>query len=50
MPDWIAIARARNLGIPPEEVAKFAPALDALEESFRPLVRQLDYSDEPCRE
>jgi hypothetical protein len=47
MTDWNALALARKLDIPPEEVAKFAPVLDALEEAFRPLVQELEYGDEP---
>ena len=47
MPDWIAVAQARELDIPPEQLRKIAPALDSLEEAFRPLVKQLEYGDEP---
>lgn len=45
MTDWNAIAEARMLGIPPEDVAKFAPVLDALEEAFRPLLNELSYTE-----
>lgn len=41
MTDWNALAAARNLDIPPAEITKIAPALDALEEAFRPLVNDL---------
>lgn len=47
MTDWNAIAQARNLDIPPEEVAEFAPVLQALEESIGRLAEQLRYSDKP---
>ena len=41
MTDWIALAAARKLDIPPDDIAKITPVLDALEEAFRPLVREL---------
>jgi hypothetical protein len=41
MTDWKAVAEARGLDIPPGEVAKFALALDALEASLRPLLKDL---------
>ncbi len=47
-PDWIAIARARNLDIPDEAVAKVAPILDALERDFRPLLKRIELRDEPA--
>ncbi len=31
----------RTLEIPPDELAKIVPILDALEEAFRPLTREL---------
>ena len=37
MTDWNAIAEARKLDIPPEDLAQITPTLDALEEAFRPL-------------
>lgn len=45
--DWNAIAEARGLDIPPEEIDEFALGLDALETALRELARQLNYSDEP---
>jgi len=36
--DWKKIARASGLTIPAAEVDRIAPALDALETAFRPLV------------
>jgi hypothetical protein len=45
MTDWKAIAQARKLDIPPEDVAKVAPTLDALEEAFRPLLKELSYTE-----
>jgi hypothetical protein len=44
MTDWNALAEARKLDIPPEAIAKFAPIHDALEESFRPLLKDLPRS------
>jgi len=41
MTDWNALAAARNLKIPPEDMAKLSPVLDALDEAFRPLVNDL---------
>ena len=45
MTDWKAIADARKLDIPPEDLAKIIPTLDTLEEAFRPLLNQLSYTD-----
>ena len=39
--DWKIIARASGLTIPAADVDRIAPALDALETAFRPLVRTL---------
>lgn len=41
MTDWIALAASRKLDIPPEDTAKIAPILDALEAAFRPLTEEL---------
>jgi hypothetical protein len=45
MTDWNAIAKARKLNIPPEDLAKLAPVLDALEGAFRPLLNELSYTE-----
>jgi hypothetical protein len=45
MTDWNAIAAARKLDIPPEDMAKLAPVMDALEEAFRPLLNELSYTE-----
>jgi hypothetical protein len=45
MTDWNAIVVARKLDIPPDDVAKFASVLDALEEAFRPLLKELSYTE-----
>jgi hypothetical protein len=45
MTDWNAIAAARKLDVPPEDAAKSAPVLDALEEAFRPLLKELSYTE-----
>jgi hypothetical protein len=39
--DWQKIARASGLTIPPADVDRIAPALDALETAFRPLARAI---------
>jgi hypothetical protein len=44
MTDWNAIVAARKLEIPPDDVAKFVPVLDALEEAFCPLLTELSYT------
>jgi len=48
MIDWKAIAHARALNIPDEAVEAMAPALDALEAAFRPLVARLPHDVEPA--
>jgi hypothetical protein len=46
--DWRAMAKARGLDIPDRDFDRIAGPLDALEESFRPLAKQLNAADEPC--
>jgi hypothetical protein len=46
--DWKAIAQARKLGIPAAELDLIAPRLEALEQAFRPLSRQLMPDQEPA--
>jgi hypothetical protein len=48
MTNWAALARARELDIPDDAVARIAPALDQLENSFKPLLRKLPYTVEPA--
>ena len=48
MTDWQALARARALDIPEEAVARIAPALSGLEESFAPLLAKLRLDVEPA--
>jgi hypothetical protein len=48
MADWKSMAEALRLGIPPNELARAAAALDALEESLRPVLRDLPPDLEPC--
>jgi hypothetical protein len=48
MIDWKAAAHARELNIPDEALDRIAPALDALETAFRPLVSQLPHEVEPA--
>jgi hypothetical protein len=47
MTDWTVIAKGRGLNIPAQELAAIVPSLDALDESFRPLVRGLTPEVEP---
>jgi hypothetical protein len=46
--DWRAIARACGLEIPAKDFERIGPPLDALEESFRPLTRDLAPDLEPA--
>jgi len=48
MKDWKAVAQARGLDIPAPELDRILPPLDALEEIFRPLVRNLTPDLEPA--
>jgi hypothetical protein len=48
MTDWNAIAQARSLDIPADEIEAIAPVLDALENAVRPLLAQLSWTDEPA--
>jgi hypothetical protein len=50
MRDWKTLARASDLGIPAPEVDRVAAPLESLEETFRPLVRDLTPDLEPCTE
>jgi len=45
--DWRALAQARGLEIPAAELDRIAPALDALEQAFRPLAERLPPELEP---
>jgi len=45
--NWQAMAQARGLEIPAAEWGRIAPALDALEQSFRPLAAHLPPELEP---
>jgi hypothetical protein len=46
--DWQAMAQARGLEIPAGEWGRIGPALDALEEVFRPLAARLPPELEPA--
>jgi hypothetical protein len=50
MKDWKAVAHAVIPGIPEEELDRLLIPLAALEETFRPLVRQLTPEVEPVTE
>jgi hypothetical protein len=48
MKDWRGIAKAHGLDLSAGELDRIAPALDGLEEAFRPLVRDLTPGIEPA--
>ena len=47
MKDWKAIAAASGLDLPPADLDRIAGPLKSLEETFRPLVRDLGPEIEP---
>jgi hypothetical protein len=47
MRDWRAIAQAGGLKIDPKELDRIAEPLEALEKTFRPLVKDLTPNLEP---
>jgi hypothetical protein len=47
MKDWRAIAQAGGLKVDPEELDRIAGPLEALEKTFRPLVKDLAPGLEP---
>jgi len=50
MKDWRGLAQAGDLGIPAKELDRIVPPLEALEETFRPLIRDLTPEMEPAIE
>jgi hypothetical protein len=50
MTDWGAIAMARSIEIPAQDLDRIAPPLEALEQAFRPLVEDLPPDLEPAVE
>ena len=48
MPDWQALAKARELDIPDDAIARIAPALDQLHADFAPLLARLPHTIEPA--
>lgn len=46
--DWRLIAAAHRLNIPEADLDRIAPVLDALEASFRPLVKDIPPEVEPA--
>ena len=47
MKDWKALAQARGLAIPAHEMDRIVAPLEALEATFRPLIRDLTPEMEP---
>ena len=47
MKNWVAIAQAHGLTLTPRELDRVVPPLNALEETFRPLLKQLTPDLEP---
>jgi hypothetical protein len=47
MKNWVGIAHAHGLDLPAPELDRIAHPLAALEEAFRPLVKQLTPDMEP---
>jgi hypothetical protein len=48
MTNWTALAQARALDIPAAAVEAISPALDGLEQAFRPLLPKLPFALEPA--
>lgn len=48
MNDWRALARARGLDLSAQELDAIAQALERLEETFRPLVKELPAELDPA--
>lgn len=48
MPDWQALAKARELDIPADAIDRIAPSLDQLYAAFTPLLAKLPHSTEPA--
>ena len=47
-PDWKSLATARGLSLGPKELESVVQPLDALEQTFRPLLRDLPPDLEPA--
>jgi hypothetical protein len=47
--DWKSLAKASGLNIPAKELDALGPPLEALEEAFRPLVKDLSPDLEPIQ-
>jgi hypothetical protein len=48
MKDWRAMAKAMDLGIPPEDLEKISPVLEGLEAAFAPLRGTIPDEVEPA--
>ena len=48
MKDWKLLARAQDLDIPEDELARVSQALDGLEEAFAPLRGLVPFDTEPA--
>jgi hypothetical protein len=50
MRDWVSIAKANGLDLSARELDRIATPLAALEETFRPLIKDLTPDTEPAFE
>ncbi len=48
MKNWKKIAEGSNVGIPEPDLDRITPALDALEDAFRPLTKEIPHDMEPA--
>jgi hypothetical protein len=48
MPDWKAAAAAFAPDVPEEQIDRITPALNYLESTFRPLVKDIPVETEPA--
>ncbi len=50
MTDWLAVAQARGIRAPHEELERMAQVLETLERAFEPLLREIPLETEPATE
>ncbi len=48
MTDWLALAKARAIALPPEDLERMAAILAALERDFAPLAGSIPLDAEPA--